>query len=535
MSDQDTLYFHGMDITTGQYLTPPMQMEAFAAVVQNQVQNAQAGQKAAPLAPAGIIGALPVVPAPTAGPSFDPTKLEEAGWGVIFAQNADPAIYDALRPLLDLRKSQASRIRPQRYQEFVGPNGWQSTDTADTFLQRQGATPGPVDPDQMPYYLLIVADPLTVTYTCQLNLDIHRGVGRIYFETPQEYASYARTVAAAESGGTPLPRRAVVFASAIDQTTQMSCNELAIPLAKMLKADRPVWQVDSLTADDATKARLIQLLSGGDPPALLFTVTHGGCAPCADPLQLQRQGCLICQGLDVTKIGTPSYNPADFYVCGEDIPDEAQLPPMVTFHFACFGAGTPEYDQFVPSDGPPPAVGSPPSNHQLAPQPFVAYLPQRVLGLTNGGVLATIGHVERAWGFTFHAERKDDIATFENTLISIMDGDPVGHAMQVFARRYSELSTQLAGEEPTQGNNLPPVDQDDAAIPSMAEVAAVANAAEQSESADQAAQPSDSANYIALWTASKDARNYVIVGDPAVRLPLGVSGEACVSETAPTT
>ena len=67
-----------------------------------------------------------------------------------------------------------------------------------------------------------------------------------------------------------------------------------------------------------------------------------------------------------------------------------------------------------------------------------------------------------------------------------MNGKPVGLAMETFNERYSELSTVLSdrlediefGEKPN---------------------------------------PPELAN---LWMANNDARNYAIVGDPAVRLPL---------------
>ena len=486
MADRQLLYFNGIHLTTGEYLTTPMTMDAFADLLQNRPMpvEAPAVQRRAAAAAAGAaVTGVPAVRTRVPAPKFDPAKLEQAGWGVIFAQNTDPAVYDALRPLLKLRKEQASRLSPQRYKEYRGRDAWQKREKAEDFLKRHGVTPGPVNPDQVPYYLLLVADPEAIIYTGQFSLDEQRAVGRIHFKTPEEYANYVQSVIAAESGARVVPRRAVVFAPTNDPATQVSCSELAIPLLTKLKAKRPKWRLDGVTADQATKARLRQLLSGGDPAALVLTASHGGFAECADPLQLKRQGALICQGYDRSKIGKASYNPAKFYLSGENIANRARIPPMITFHFACFGAGTPLFDQFPFRDGPQPPD---PDAPRLAPAAFVAYLPQRLLGHPNGGALASIGHVERAWGFTFLSQHADDTAIFENALTEIMDGCPVGHAMQMFGERFSQLNTAIARAQA------------------------------------QAPRKRNNANYLALWTACKDARNYVIVGDPAVRLPLAV-------------
>src|SRR5690606_32038622 len=63
---------------------------------------------------------------------IDASKLEQAGWGVMFpavAANSDEArrqaaIVEALSPLLELRKSQATRIKEHYYKEYRGALGY---------------------------------------------------------------------------------------------------------------------------------------------------------------------------------------------------------------------------------------------------------------------------------------------------------------------------------------------------------------------------------------------------------------------------
>jgi hypothetical protein len=117
----------------------------------------------------------------------------------------------------------------------------------------------------------------------------------------------------------------------------------------------------------------------------------------------------------------------------------------------------------------------------LAPQPFMAALPQRLLTHPKGGVLAVIAHVDRAWGYSIRAPAQ--ITPYRSSLGSIMKGDPVGHAVKdQFGGKFAALSTAL--------------------------VSALAPGAPKVEDRD----------LVTYWLERNDAQNYVTLGDPAVRL-----------------
>jgi hypothetical protein len=243
------------------------------------------------------------------------------------------------------------------------------------------------------------------------------------------------------------------------------------PVVRTLRGFRG-FEVEGLLAAEASKARLAGALAGqdGGRPALLFTGSHGIRVGDDEVRAREENGALVCQD----RPGFGETLPEHLFRAA-DLAPELDLSGVIHYLFACYGAGCPAVDNF---DAMPDGSAVP-----LLPQPIVSRLAQAML---RRGALAVLGHVDRAWTYSFQNTRSvAQVQEMRNVMVRLMKGERLGRALEDFNKRWAILSAELQ------------------------ETQALVNAG------IAAAKPAGIAN---RWVARNDARNYIVVGDPAVRL-----------------
>jgi hypothetical protein len=413
---------------------------------------------------------------------LEPNDLSEAGWGLVFPAKSDPSrVLKSLEPLISWRREEAGE---HAVRLFVHDDGYFENDTAAGWLRRHNVSLSVVDPTLgVPYYLLLVGKPNEIPFEFQYELDLYWGVGRVDFEELDDFRSYAESVVRSEKRNASVleARDLVLFAPChdFDRATQLFSQDVAIPLAfgsegRPRLGERQGFGLRHLLGERATKAALTDVLRGGQSrpaAALVLAGSHGLSMTSDDYRQRVHQGALICQDW-------PGYGhiAQEHWFGASDVPDDADLIGTMYFLFACYGAGVPEFDNFSRDSGEP---------ARLAPASFSARLPQALLAQKAGGALAVLGHVDRAWTSTFRTRGIGaQTQGMRDVIARLLKGDRIGYATDVFNMRWAALSVHLSE-----------VLKDRAAGASLTE-----------------------ADFAAQWCARDDARNYIVLGDPATRL-----------------
>ena len=179
------------------------------------------------------------------------------------------------------------------------------------------------------------------------------------------------------------------------------------------------------------------------PPALLFTATHGVEYDRGHPDQHGRQGALLCQDWD----GGTGEVPREAYLAAEDVTEAMNLQGMVLFFFACYGVGTPQYDDYY-------RAAFHTTGQAIADAPFVSRFAASDAGASGSrcvscdwscgarlGSLILVGH-RRSPG-SIPTRTREHVEVFAATLDRLLEGYPVGAALDYFNMRYAAVATEL--------------------------------------------------------------------------------------------
>jgi hypothetical protein len=408
----------------------------------------------------------------------DANDLCQSGWGIIFAPGVDQEIKDALKPLIDHRKT------ADPFVVYEGPTSVLPGDSARVWLSRQGVRLDVVDPAKgVPFYLLIVGPPDSIPFEFQYLLDIYWAVGRIWFDTADEFRQYAESVIHYETASAvPTTKNIAMFATEhdFDNATQLFTRNVAKPLSTgegvtpTPIGKRQKFGLKTLFGENATKASLAELLRGRTDigsPSLLFSGSHGMEFRAEDPRQAANQGAIVCQ--DWGGLGTIT---GDHWFAANDVPVDAKVHGMMHVFFACHAGGCADVDNFDRMNNKP---------RIIAPKPFFSQLPSRLLSHPDGGALAVLAHIGRAWAYSFLGDKGgSQTQGFRDVIGRLLRGERIGQATDVFNNRWAALSVQLSETH---------LDLQRGADISLKTLGR-------------------------MWIARDDARNFMILGDPAVRL-----------------
>lgn len=427
----------------------------------------------------------------------EPNSLADQRWGLIVPPGSEGArLKDLIAPLWRRRQEQqgGAEIRV-----FEAPA---TATAAEALAWRKNVFDDSSDTrEALPRYQLILGNLDQVPLSIQQALALDGFVGRLAFDNPDHYRAYAEKVLFYEDSATEIPASRAAFFASHDGSPAVShgYENLVKPAQataqrKVMEQTLPAREVLELgDANPRTPLRdLLLEYAAKTDPAVLFTMSHGAGRPKRDGWtslddQRQRQGAMQLR---------------DGLLLGRDLTSRPFMPGGVWFMFACYGAGVPErstyfawlekLEQLGQVDKPASAVlrGLP----QPGGRPFIAALPQAVLQ-NREGPLAFFGHIDLAWSYSYQDLDSGRPMSRPGKFLQVLSDVLQGHRVGV---GFASLMRALAGAH--------------------AELATIYDASEVGSSA--ASETEREARRAHLWMLRQDLQAYVLLGDPAVRLPI---------------
>lgn len=342
----------------------------------------------------------------------------------------------------------------------------------------------------LPRYQLILGDLDQVSAELQVIQGSDGYVGRLAFDDPRDYEAYVDKLLRWEDAPAPIARARAVFHTVQDRTSATLAGHqgLMVPGVAMARREH--------ATGDFLASQIVEVDHGYTPkpgplveeatkpePGVLLTISHGAGAP--------RQGWRSRDEQRQLQ-GGMSFGRSGGLLTGEALTGRAFMPGGVWFMLACFGAGTPDRSKYQPwleqlaaigsFQGRPEALGA---SLPTDGRPFTAAVPKSVLASPQGP-LAFIGHVDLAWTYSFR-ERDggkpiDRPGRFIDVIHDLLRQDRVGVAFRNLLVHYGRTNTELT--------------------------ALIESGVDDPERRGH------------LWMLRNDLAGYVLLGDPAARLPL---------------
>jgi hypothetical protein len=417
--------------------------------------------------------------------SIDMTNPAEAGWTVVVGAE-DPRRWRMLDIVSRLAEHRGMRGPAL---EFPGGAGARQEDwIGERYLSAAASS--------RPRYVLLLGGPDVLPFSLQTELAASFAiVGRLDFDTDDDLAAYVDKVIRLDRAPDPVPGPVAVVLG-VDwgplDVTWLSHRYMARPLADQIDATPP-FETRRLFAGDATKSALLDAMRR-EHPALVYTASHGLFADPSKGIATQRHvnGSICCARF-------PG-EPVDDYSFGvDDVPgDDVEFCHGGLFvEFACWGYGTPTESSFD--------HWAMVTTRVHAEQPFVAALPKRLLAHPRGPV-GFVGHVDTAWlhGFTDPDYPEPEIGELYHSRLeafrtvvdrSLLRRWPAGYSLEDLHARTAWLSTRLATFlDTTRSRNL--------------EITAL--------------PPHQLADLADSFVRRNDSMNFMLLGDPAARVRVGV-------------
>ena len=411
-----------------------------------------------------------------------PNDLVAQRWGVIAPEGPEgDELLAAIEPLIKARgEQQQAAVKVYRVPAQMSPAtaaSWKREVFHRSERLRQ----------DLPRYQLLLGDLHQVPETLQISQATDGFVGRLAFDAVADYADYCAKILAAEAAPAPGPRQAL-FHGVADGTaaTEAGIRGLVRPcvaLAREMQSREAGLFPATIVASEDAEPDPASFRGAAGAAQVLLSLSHGEGAP---------RGGWRSPAEQRARQGAMSFGAEADDLAGAALLRGPIAPLGLWLMFACFSAGTPSTSKYARwierliAEGR--AGGRPEQVLQCLPgpgePPFVAAVPKAALRNPQGP-LAFIGHVDLAWSYSFRevdgGRPRFQPGRFLDTLAAALQGDRVGVAFRHLFRWFEQVNTELTTLD--------------------------------EEAEDQALRRAQ------LWMLRQDLAGFMLLGDPAARLP----------------